>query len=64
MTSGLTILTPGGLAMASEEVFSLMDQARVMASACETSAWRLRMVLSMAPGVAAAVSALHLAKDQ
>ena len=64
MSSGLTILTPGGVAMASEDVFSLMNQARLMASACDTSAWRLRMVTSMAPGVHRSVSALCRAKEQ
>jgi hypothetical protein len=64
MPSGLTILTPGGLAMASEEVFVLMDQCRVMASVCDTSAWRLRMVGRMTPGVPSAVTALHHAKDE
>lgn len=64
MSSGLTILTPGGLAMASEEVFVLMEQCRVMASVCDTSGWRLRLVGRMAPGVHLAVTALHHAKDE
>jgi len=64
MSSGLTILTPGGLAMASEEVFALMDQCRVMASVCEAGAWRLRMVGYMASGVGPAVTALQRAHDE
>ncbi len=64
MSSGLTILTPGGLAMASEEVFALMDQSRVMASVCEASAWRLRMVGHMASGVGSAATALYRAQDE
>ena len=64
MSSGLTILTPGGLAMASEEVFVLMDQCRLMATACDSSAWRLRMVGKMASGVHQSVTALHRTKDE
>jgi hypothetical protein len=64
MSSGLTILTPGGVAMAQEEVFVLMDQCRVMASVCDRSAWRLRMVHTMANGVDSALTALDTAKDE
>jgi hypothetical protein len=64
MSSGLTILTPGGLAMASEEVFALMDQCRVMASVCEAAAWRLLMVAHMASGVGVSVAALQRAEDE
>ncbi len=64
MSSGLTILTPGGLAMASEEVFSLIDQCRVMATVCDQSAWRLRMVASMTEGVGTAATALRAAQDE
>jgi len=64
MSSGLTILTPGGLAMASEEVFALMDQCRVMASVCEAGAWRLRMVGYMAQGVGSAATALQRAQEE
>lgn len=63
MSSGLTILTPGGLAMASEEVFVLMDQCRVMALVCDSSAWRLRMVSHTAGGAGTAVAALDRARD-
>lgn len=63
MSSGLTILTPGGLAMASEEVFVLMDQCRVMALVCDSSAWRLRMVSHTARGAGTAVAALDRARD-
>jgi len=64
VSSGLTILTPGGVAMASEEVFALMGQCRVMASVCESSAWRLRMVGQMASGTGSAIAALHGAKHE
>jgi hypothetical protein len=52
------------MAMAPEEVFALMDQCTVMASACDSSAWRLRMVSEMAPGVGLAVVALRRAEDE
>jgi hypothetical protein len=42
----------------------LMDQCRAMASACDSSAWRLRMVGQMAPGIQSAMTALHSAKDE
>ena len=64
MSSGLTILTPGGLAMATEEVFVLMDQCRVMASVCDSSACRLRMVSHTARGAGTAVAALDRARDE
>lgn len=50
--------------MASEEVFALMDQCRVMASVCDDSAWRLRMVSLSTTAVGPAVGALHLARDE
>ena len=64
MSSGLTILTPGGLAMATEEVFVLMDQCRVMASVCDSSAWRLRMLSHTVGAAAPAVTALDRAREQ
>jgi len=64
VSSGLTILTPGGLAMASEEVFTLMDQCRVMATVCDQSAWRLRMVASMTSEIGTVVGALRSAQDE
>ena len=50
--------------MAPEEVFVLMEQCRVMASVCDTSAWRLRMVGRMAPGVHSAATSLRHTKDE
>ena len=64
MPGGLTILTPGGVAMASEEVFALMGQCRVMASVCDSAAWRLRMVGQKVPGCANASRALGKAREE
>lgn len=62
MTSGLTIITPGGLAMASEEVFAFLAQCQTMSAALDSSAWRLHMVASSASAVRHAASALHTAQ--
>lgn len=57
MGSGLTIITPGGLAMASEEVFALVNQCETTAAAVDSTAWRLRMISPSIPGLAGAATA-------
>jgi len=64
MSGGLTILTPGALAMASEDVFALMDQCRLMASACASSARRLGMTDSWGGELGLAMAALREAEQE